>query len=536
MNNKYLENISNSPYVSAGAFNKAILRDANGLKHIFEVAIQPVNTTPKNRNVVATDLMDIVAKVIELIVYRVKRDPDTAPYFSHKQSDGTYQLPKSWDEPAVTSPEWLHIAGSNLNDKQPRYEPSEPIFDPQGNKIKDPLSYTHIPKNPMPKTGIDEESNTTDKNKKFRNTADLTHDVKDSKDFVYQLASLYNKFPGKYTIEVTEGGGTNLLLSGSNKKVLMRVLWKWNKHENIIYALVKNADKNLKDNEWKSGDILKFYDDQVNPRSPSYTGMNIGLFMKQSNRKLESFYFKYEKVDQNLNELAPSLYACIRRKGVMEFKAKDKVGLGLEVINGTFDKNSTDYGKLRVGRGEFMNSHIDQDGLYNIFIKSNKSQQESLVSELSDIKYFEHFPELKIKLDSFGKINVNSQSAILQVQKMLGINFTQAKELVNSKVKEMGESDSTSDYVSKVVFGSTNPAIMDTIMALLNMKTYTIEQATSELKNAIKILGTEDTTENYITAILKKKPAPKSKRNPPKKGPENHTNELINPFQKENFI
>jgi len=400
-------------------------------------------------NSVPNDFVALVGAAVQLLWQRIKSDKLSAHYYSKPLADGGYYLPKSWEEPHVTEPdEWN--ATSSINGGA-YYVPSG--TDANGK----PTGYTYVQQTPTPLPSVSEETtpvtptpedSTEDDAETIRRkaTAQSQEDIDLTGEFVYDFASLYHKYPGKYSIEVTDKPYLVTLPSGKEK--VLRVYWEWNKHENTISIEVRNPEES----KWEKADILRFYDDQVNPRVPGYNP-SFSLFMKQLDRRMESVYKKATnkvEVTKHLNNLKPALYAIIRRKGPMEFVSKTKDELGLVI-----PPNSN--GEVRITRGKEINRTLGVNDIMARYHSTDAKEQALWRNALKDVGYFEKFPLLKEKFDKVEKtiddaINkyrishptVDKESAVLIIKttaKKLGIALADmtADDLFNKAMEEQAK-------------------------------------------------------------------------------------------------
>ena len=204
------------------------------------------------------DYVMIVINVCDIIINAVKGDEErAAPYFKPGEKQNTYEpLPADWDALAIT---------------KEAEEPEQKEDAPEGEK----------------------------------------------NEFLYNFHSLYRK-QRHFAIEIPQDGQftyTNRVKKQLNK---VDVVWSNNQHENNIYVkhtpVKKEKNAETQEDELtptgKSGDvlILKFWDDQVNPRNSQAKAFNIQDLLTQANKNAESV----------LNRAPNSLAHC-GRDGTLEF-------------------------------------------------------------------------------------------------------------------------------------------------------------------------------------------------------------------------
>lgn len=422
----------------AAAFNKveSVYKSLASSKVPPVIAPTTSPTTPttqpkaEGEQQVANDFVALVGATIELIWKRVKKDTKHShQYFAKPIVGGGYYLPQTWEEPHVTDPEWGHVSGS------------EGVTEPTYKKIGAgnlPSGYSYIPPKATPLSNISEADEPTSQEDpetggvRRAGTSGSDKDIELSGEFVYDFASLYHKYPGKYSIEVTETPVLVDLPSGKKKEI--KVFWSWDKHENTISIEVRNPGES----KLEKADILRFYDDQVNPRVPGYN-LNIPLFLKQVDRRMESIYGKAtnkEAVTQHLNELKPSLYAIIRRKSPMEWVAKDKDSLGLKTINGTFDPTSPNYETVYRSRGDKKTRGPYPKHMIQVSYHSGTAAERlEWYNALKELGYFDKIKGFSAELEAN---EAKIEAAKIEVMKT-GASEETAEKLIRTLIKRKVE-------------------------------------------------------------------------------------------------
>lgn len=378
------------------------------------------------------DVLKIINRHVQFVGGNVDRPSDHSKhYFSMKTADGNYYLPTTMEEPLVTVP-----ADRELDPVEP--DPTN-YKDGDGNPqyIKDKERYDAIIRrgyyktagdvgsatgyeyqHPTPVNLAEEASETPASDEsgdekgtgadagdvhRRRDLASKIQPFEKTDDFVYDFASLYHKHPGHYTIEVTpEGGYTVKLRSGPEK--IIRVFWNWDRRENNIVLKIRDAEKS----NWSSGIVLKFWDDQVNPRSPSYVSKAmVPYFIDQASKRAIRIYksaSNYEGIEEQEKILKPALYAVIRRKGEMEFKVKTHDKLGLYIAKGAYtkDKDNVDYGKVIVGKtykGTQKNTELTWRDLIAKYHSGSPDEKAAWREAIENLDYFTNFPDLSDKFN-----------------------------------------------------------------------------------------------------------------------------------------
>ncbi len=292
---------------------------------------------------VSDDFTALVLEVLKSIAKRIQSDRKRAePYYAKQMTGGGYYLPQTWEEPSPTDPEWKNIPAK---EKDP-FKRAE--MEKGGHYIQTADGWRYVPPE------IHEADEPVDKPADEPETAKKDTETKEfekSGYFIKDFAGLYRKHPGGWSIEITEGGGQRITLPSGKVKII-RVFWSWNKRENSIY--IKSRD-DAPGSQWVEGTIMKFFDDQVVPRSPTSPQFSAGHFVAQASPKAAELFDKGERYHSAIaeaeKEVRPALYAIIRRKGAMEYKI-DQDELELELLPGSGDKSSDKYGWIRVLSGK----------------------------------------------------------------------------------------------------------------------------------------------------------------------------------------
>lgn len=478
------------------------------------------NSTDITKESIADDFTKILSESLKVIITAVKSDVEhSKEYFNKQLQDKGFYLPKNFTEPSPTEPEWNTTGSMDItipNGKQGKYVPVS--------GSESPTDYTYHLKNP-PNTSIphsiseesDENSEESPENQEGAEESDVEPTTG---EFVYDFASLYNKYPGKkHAIEVTNQSGVKILLSNNREKIL-KVFWEWNKHENKIIVKIRDSSSS----KWEQGDILKFYDDQVNPRSPSYN-LDIGLFLKQASPEMEkSFSISTNKneIEELINDLRPSFYAIIRRKGVMEFKSKV---LRLQLINGKVYKINRTGNPVEIDRNTIDNGFIvDKDPVV----------RKKWVDALEKIGYFKYYnmevPDLNVLPSKDISEIPSAMEAVNLLKKKWGVKSMKSVKNAIQAFGSNAETASKEEYIkyaedelntlSKKDEPEENPEAITAIKTLVALGD-SEKDATKWVKQVIDI----DPGLSTQQIIAKVKAQPKSL--------DEH---FINPFQFENFI
>lgn len=353
-----VESVINSPNtpVVAGAGQQStppetVSADPNTATDVPPSSPEPVDVTKPTDdktpepNSVEEDFVSIATNVIDVIINAVEGDSErSAPYFKPVANGGTgYEdLPADWDAPSVTK------------------EASEPKPDTDKLPVKDAP--------PGEKT-----------------------------EFLYNFHSLYRK-QRHFAIEVPSSNNNTYTNRKTKQLNKIDVIWSNNSHENNIY--VKHTPVEVAKGDYevdtmnaaklnptgKSGDvlILKFYDDQVNPRDAQSKNFSIQLLLDQANKTATQILKKVSRTNPKLlldlnhrtDKLRRALYATVSRKR-MEFKPKKSVAL-----------------QLKDGEVFFKGKPVSQAEIKQKLFSSSIIEAKNWLEALDDVDYFSEHPEM----------------------------------------------------------------------------------------------------------------------------------------------
>lgn len=465
----------------------------------------PKEKAKENNNDNANDLATIVSAVLNIISQRVIEDKNSRPYYSKPLANGEYYLPTSVDEPYPLkhSSEWNPPQMPNepknfssLPDDAPekakyyndvedykrklaayRYEA---IRDENGNitgyKYKRvlPTQVQNVPSPTPIKPSTSEpitEIETSGEDEVETNDNVSDDNVELTGEFLYDFASLYRKYKN-YTIEVTKNP-VKIVLS-NNKELITRVFWIWNKRLNTIsLQVLKNEEK------WEMSEILKFYDDEVNPQSSTYkTNLNVVNFIGYVNKNAAELYKQANNdiklnVENALKVFKPAAYAVIRRKGLMEFKSYKSLRFHIPIEWETSDNTNPNYGNVKLLRGKFgtfsKGSTIPFKVIYDYYYTAkHESIHEKFQDALDEADYWNSYPGIKDKFiapapiisDEGDDINFNDIPAAMdayQVLITLGYKESISEELIINALKQLGPDKTSQEYVKLALKKSKVP-------------------------------------------------------------------------------
>jgi hypothetical protein len=468
--------------------------------------------SPTDEKKNANDLATLIAATLNIISTRVIQDKNSRPYYSKPLANGNFYLPTSVDEPYPLqhSSEW--------NPPRPPHKPDDYESNPEAKSKYDSeyaeyekktASYRYVPiknekgeitgytyKRVVPGTVKDvpkptvvppsipeppiQEADTPDPSASAGEGEDEEPDTGDevelTGEFLYDLASLYRK-SHKYSIEVTDSPVKVVFEDG--RETVIRVFIKWDDHLNTILV------QTLKDGKsWQTSELLKFYDDQVNPQSPYYSEFNVSTFLEQVNSHAKTLFEKADKekhneIEKTLKIFKPAAYAIVRRKGPMEFKSYKTLRFHIPMEWEGIDKNNTNYGSVKLLRGKFgkfpRGSIIPFKTIHDYYYtKKNEATQTKFEDALNEAGYWESYPEIKNEFKEPAPI-----------------------------IGDDDEIDSTD--ISKI------PAAVDAIKALVVMG-FKEKIATDIIKQVVDKVGPDKTKEEYTKLALsepKKEPEEK---------------------------
>ena len=466
----------------------------------------------------ANDLATLIAATLNIISARVIEDKNSRPYYSKPLADGNFYLPKTVDEPYPLqhSSEW--------NPPHPPHEPenlaSLPDTDPE--KIKylsdkaeyekklasyryvpikndkgEIISYTYklvtpqttqavpspkpyAPQTPEPSFQMEEVDGTDEDvpadSDEEADTAD--DELEMTGEFLYDFASLYRKYHGNYSIEVTKSPVKVVFSDG--RETVIRVFWNWNKHLNTILI------QTLKDGKsWETSELLKFYDDEVNPQSPYYSSsFNIPHFLEQVNPNAKALYAKadnskIDEIDSAEKVFKPAAYAVIRRKGPMEFKSFKSLRFHVPPEWENQKKGDPHWGDVKLLRGKFgkfpRQSTIPFKAIHDYYYtKKNETTQAKFESALDEADYWNSYVGIKDEFKepapitgddeededrSIDASRIPAASDAIKTLVVLGHTEKKATDWIQQVVDKVGPDKTAAEYVK---LAQKNPTLSPT--------------------------------------------------------------------------
>jgi len=456
----------------------------------------------------ANDLATLIAATLNIISARVIEDKNSRPYYSKPLADGNFYLPKTVDEPYPLqhSAEWNppqpphepeslaslpddHPIKKNYSDAKAEYEKKlaayryVPIRNEKGeivsytyklvtpDTIKDiPSPIPHPPTSPEPSIQMEDTPNTTKKIKTpdtgeedGESAEDTGSDLEITGEFLYDFASLYRKYHGNYSIEVTKTPVKVVFSDG--RETVIRVFWNWKDHLNTILIQTLQDGKS-----WKTSELLKFYDDEVNPQSSYHeTNFNIDQFLEHVNPNAKALYTKVDTEKDNevknaLKIFRPAAYAVIRRKGVMEFKSYKSLRFHVPTEWEGQKKGDPHWGDLKLLRGKFGNftkkDIIPFKSIYDYYYtKKNEATQTKFEDALNEADYWNSYIGIKDEFkepapittidDDERSIDASRIPAALDAIKSLvalGHKEQEATKWIQQIVDKVGPDKTTEEY------------------------------------------------------------------------------------------
>lgn len=521
----------------------------------------------------ANELATIVAATLNIISSRVIEDKNSRPYYSKPLADGNYYLPKSSEEPYPLkhSSEWnpprLPHEPENfasLSDTDPakqRYLKDKeeyekrlksyryvPIKNEKGEivsytyklvtpgNIKDVPSPTPIPPTiPEPDitteareetTSVDEPPVSPDIEAGGDEDEDVPEDLEMTGEFLYDFASLYRKYHGKYSIEVTKSP-VKIVFEGG-REIIIRVYWNWNEHLNTILIQILKDGKS-----WETSELLKFYDDEVNPQSPYYdSNFNIPHFLEQVNPNAKALFFKIDKdkeeeVQAAIKVFKPAAYAVIRRKGPMEFKSYKSLRFYVPPEWEGSDKSSPHYGSVKLLRGKFgkypRGSIISFKTIHDYYYsKKNEDSQVKFEDALNDAGYWDAYIDIKHEFSAPAPTEDSEEEDEAPVEPTPPIE----------KPKTPTPSSPSTPSIEKD--WTKIPNAVDAVAALKTLK-IPIGVSKPLIQKVVDLLGSDKSVEEYVKAVLKSVP-PSGDSKSEKSSPPDVSEGIINPYQLINFL
>lgn len=484
-------------------------------------AAPAASTTPRPRRASsvdekknANDFATLIAATLNIISQRVIEDKDSRPYYSKPLADGNFYLPKTVDEPYPLrhSSEW--------NPPHPPHEPenlaSLPDTDPKKiaylkdkeeyekklaayryvplrNEKGEVVGYTyklvtpdtlqsvpspipHAPQSPEP---VVEADDSLDKDADNADVPDSTDDEDPTGEFLYDFASLFRKHRGSrdsYSIEVTRNPVK--VVFGDGREMIIRVFWNWSNQINTILV------QTLKDGKsWETSELLKFYDDEVNPQSPYYdSNFNIAHFLEQVEPNAKALFLKADKekwteVENAIKVFKPAAYAVIRRKGVMEFKSHKRLRFYIDTAWENSKEGDPHWGSVKLLRGKFgkypRNSEIPFEEIHKYFYtKKNEQTQETFENALTQAGYWDDYVGIKEKFKEPAPIATSDEeerstdvsripaaSDAIKTLVVLGHKEKEAKDWIQQIVDKVGPDKTAEEYVK---LAQKNPMLAPT--------------------------------------------------------------------------
>lgn len=542
--------------------------------------------TEKNN---ADNLVTLVTAVMNIISSRVIEDKNSEPYFSKpyyadvNASTPDYYLPttmdepyplkhgKGWSEPKLTIPQYIQDLPDDSPEKQSYIDKKnaeyniamssyryEPIYDPTKTKIlgyrykhvKDgedigsgtvPIPTPNVQKNPLQEVSEDEENDTASTD--VSDNVPISKDFENTGEFLYDFAGLYTKQPGKYQIEVTHKPVAIDLPDGSKK--IIRVFWHWVTHNNVI--VLKYMDSRESD-VWAQSNLFSFYDDQVNPQSPTYqSDANVYTFLKNEDPKAANLFLKADpqKIKESseaLKVFKPAIYAVVRRKGPMEFKSHKSLGFYIppEWKGGKFD--NINYGNVRLLRGTFKdfkrNQTVPFKDIKEYYFKVDLSDdaREKFLNALSEAEYWDSYTDIRNEFTKSPKSDDSEESPEPE---------SNPAAIEKSKTPTSPTKAEPTSTTSNPSSGISWQSVENAVKAAAALKTLKYKNSSifPVIQKIVDEIGKDKTEEEYLKLALKHlspQPAPVIKATTPDTGSGPKTNdiseELINPYQLINFI
>lgn len=453
---------------------------------------------PKDEKKNANDLATLIAAALNIISTRVIQDKNSRPYYSKPLADGNFYLPSSVDEPYPLqhSSEWNPPRPPHTPDDYNSNPESKAKYDAEYAEYEKKIaSYRYVPiknekgeitgytyKRVLPGTvkdvpkpapappSIPEPLQEAEKTKSSDSTSDEDEEVDTSGEveitgeFLYDLASLYRK-SHKYSIEVTNSPVK--VVFGDGRETVIRVFLKWDDHLNTVLVQTLKDDKT-----WQTSELLKFYDDQVNPQSPYYSEFDISTFLEQVNSHAKTLFQKADKEKHNeivnaLKVFKPAAYAIVRRKGPMEFKSYKSLRFHIPMELEGVDKTNANYGSVKLLRGKFgkfpRQSMIPFKTIHDYYYtKKNEATQTKFEDALNEAGYWDSYPGIKDYFkepapitgddeeetvdDSTDISKIPAANNAIENLTKLGFKENNAKAMIQQVVDEIGPDKTEEEY------------------------------------------------------------------------------------------
>jgi hypothetical protein len=342
------------------------------------------------------DFAHIVSRVMDILISAVKSDSSKAgPFLGPKQE----KLPTTWDEPSLTK----EAAASGSKEK-------EDFEDIEG-------------------------------------------------EFLYNFAGRYDKARNfAIDVPVINKKQKYIKTKSSGKLKRLDVIWANKSHENDIYVRHRDVDLETNPENGKTTEVVKskpeevllfrFYDQDVDPRSPVAKRFSVPFILKQANPLGADMLAGADpnltkEINDKQDSLFRALYATTHRKA-MEFKSKKR---------GIFNLTSDVHGNVILHNRQGGQQIFYKDKEPSIGSKINSSdpkEAQQWIASLENIKYFDDHPEM------FPKISQDMDDAIKTLVAMGSLNQKGAAEKVKSASQKLGP-DASAEQLVKAVLAEPKP-------------------------------------------------------------------------------
>lgn len=499
----------------------------------------PSNNQKQNAN----DLATLIAATLNIISARVIEDKNSRPYYSKPLADGNYYLPTSVEEPYPlkhssewnpphlpnepenlaslpdTSPEkQKYLSDKEEYDKKVSSYKYVPIKNEKGEivgytyKLATPAEIGSVP-NPVPfkpqipepnlnteATDIDTSSDIPDSDE--NNKDDENEDIELTGEFLYDFASLYRKHHGKYSIEVTKS--PTKVIFDDGRETIIKVFWNWNNHFNTILIQTLNSGKSFETSE-----LLKFYDDEVNPQSPYYaSNFNIPHFLEQVNPNARDLYIRADANKQNevvnaTKLFKPAAYAVIRRKGPMEFKSYKSLRFYVPPEWENRKKGDLHWGDVKLLRGKFgkypRSSIIPFKTIHEYYYtEKNKETQAIFDDALNEADYWNSYVDIKKEFTAPAPVISDDEETDIPNVSDETPDTASTPEVPKEPVIKNKTSTIPDDWKEF----ENKPNAIDAVSGLINLG-YKPIKARSLILKIMNEFGSDKTTEEFIQLVLK---------------------------------
>lgn len=347
------------------------------------------------------DFVVLTANVVDILIAAVQGDEKLSAAFFKPSQDGQtpYEpLPQNWEQPSITK-----------EAEEP--EPAEPEA------------------SASPETGEDEPTG-------------------EKHEFLYNFHSLYRK-QRHFAIDVPIHDKSKATFVTRQTKTTnnIQVVWSNSSHENNIY--VKYAPKGPVSNEpegkAKGGQVLllKFWDNQVNPRNPESNKFSIELLLTQANQNAQKVMAGANAdlkvaLNKKTDELQRALYATTSRKR-MEFKPKP------------FQLTHDEEGNVFRVKRDGTKVAISKDELKAHLTSKDAAERERWTSSLEKIGYFKKFPQDAPPEDEINIDKLPEAMDAVKALQALGHKSIASIKAVQSAVDTLGKDAKSADYVKQAL-------------------------------------------------------------------------------------